>query len=121
MYKIGMDIVEINRIKESIDKHKDQFLNRVFTSSELEYSRGKAGEAAHLAARFCGKEAVMKALSVPVDFKDIEIISGPEGAPFVKLHGRACELAGKNNVKNIQISLSHCKEYAAASVILEAG
>lgn len=120
MYKIGIDIIEIDRVKNSVNKYKKQFLDRVFTKEELEYSKNKHSGFSHLAARFCGKEAVMKAFGCAFDFKQIEILNDKAGAPLVKLYGRALKAAKDKKVKNIEISLSHCKEYAVAVVIIEA-
>lgn len=119
MHKIGIDIVEISRIKNSVNKYKNKFLDRVFTEKELDYSKNKNSKFSHLAARFCGKEAVMKAFGCAFDFKQIEILNDKEGAPKVKLYGRALKKAKEKKVRNIEISLSHCKQYAVASVILE--
>lgn len=118
MYKIGIDIVEIDRVKNSVNKYKKQFLDRIFTEEELDYSKNKHSSFSHLAARFCGKEAVMKAFGCALDFKQIEILNDKAGAPLVKLYGRALKAAKDKKVKSIEISLSHCKQYAVASVIL---
>lgn len=119
MHKIGVDVVEIKRIKDSVNKYKNQFLKRVFTDKEIEYSSDKHSKFSHLAARFCAKEAVMKALGAAVTFKDIEVINDKFGAPYVKLYGRAKLVFKGKKAKNIQISLSHCKNYAVAVAMVE--
>lgn len=119
IFKTGVDIIEIKRIKESVCKYKEHFLERVFTAKEIAYSKDKHYKFSHLAARFCAKEAVMKALGMSLDFKNIEIINDKAGAPQVKLYGRANKAAKGKKMKNIQVSLSHCKEYAVAVAIVE--
>ena len=118
--KCGVDIIEISRIKESIENIGESFLNRVYTKKEIEYceSRGKS-KYEHYAARFAVKEAVFKALSEMVEdkysitWKDIETINDEQGRPkadvlFIK----------DGKIENIDISISHCKEYAIANVVV---
>jgi holo-[acyl-carrier protein] synthase len=114
---IGVDIIEISRIRQSLDRWGERFLQRVFTNPEIELYRGKTES---LAARFAGKEASMKALNVPdsgLSWKDIEILSGPNGQPVVNLYGSAREEAVKLGLSGLEISLSHSREYAIALVI----
>lgn len=112
----GTDIIEISRIKNSIEKFGDRFLNTVFTENEIRYCESKnAQKYQHYAARFAAKEAVFKALSddinAPDEWKNIEIISGETGRPKVSLKMKVEKL------ENIDISLSHCKEFAIANVV----
>ena len=112
----GTDIIEIERIKNSIDKFGDRFLNTVFTSKEIEYCESKKTQKyQHYAARFAAKEAVFKALSnninAPDEWKSIEILSEESGRPKVNLKIEV------KNLENIDISLSHCKQYAIANVV----
>ena len=116
MHHIGIDIVEIARIDDAIARWGDNFLNRVYTESEITSYRKKP---ASLAARFAGKEAVIKAFgsqSKGIDLKEIEILSQPGGAPVVHLHGKAQSLAKNLGLKKFDISLSHCRDYAVAMV-----
>lgn len=107
---IGIDIVEIPRIKKVIDKWGDSFLNRVFTKNELEYSMQKFFPYQHLAARFAAKEAVMKAFSdTQIAFKDIEIINDKFGKP-------TCKICNRKN--RVHISIAHTNKYAVASAII---
>ena len=112
----GTDIIEIERIKNSIDKFGDRFLNTVFTPKEIEYCESKKTQKyQHYAARFAAKEAVFKALSnninAPDEWKSIEILSEESGRPKVNLKIEVQDL------ENIDISLSHCKQYAIANVV----
>lgn len=117
MQYVGLDIIEVRRIEEAVSRWGDRFLSRVFTPRELHYGRGRATT---LAGRFAAKEAVAKALGTGIGriaFKDIEIISGPRKQPRVILHGRALSRARRLRLSRLAISLSHSREYAAASVV----
>ena len=114
----GVDIIEIDRVKESIEQLGDKFLNRVFTDKEIEYCESRKNQKyQHYAARFAAKEAIFKALSdylenkYSVKWKDIEILNKPNGKPYVKLRNI-------NFVNNIEISISHVKEYAIATALI---
>ena len=112
----GTDIIEIERIKKSIEKFGQRFLNTVFTENEIKYCESKNGQKyQHYAARFAAKEAVFKALSnninAPEEWKSIEILSEENGRPKVNLK------IDVQNLENIDISLSHCKMYAVANVV----
>ena len=117
MQYIGVDIVEIGRIKKATELWGRSFLERVYTPAELElYSKNFSS----LAARFSGKEAVIKALdSRSIGLKEIEILSDASGKPQVRLYGRAQHKASDIGLSSIAISLSHCKEYAVACAIGE--
>lgn len=118
--KCGVDIIEISRVKESIENLGENFLNRVYTKNEIEYCEGRGkSKYEHYAARFAVKEAVFKALSQMVNdkyeitWKDIETINDDQGRPKVEV------LFIKNNkIENIDVSISHCKEYAIANVVV---
>lgn len=117
MQQIGIDIVEISRIKKAIDRWGQAFLERVYTKRELAlYLKNPSS----LAARFSGKEAVIKALnSSGVGLKDIEILSDASGKPRVELYGKAQLRAKDSGLTILDISLSHCKDYAVACAIGE--
>ncbi|MDK2822722.1 MAG: holo-[acyl-carrier protein] synthase [Clostridia bacterium] len=120
---IGTDIIEIGRIKKAIQT-RPKMVERIFTRAELDYCQGTGNLFASLAARFAAKEAVVKALGTGFrDYKwqDIEIINNHLGKPSVEMHGKAREKAQELRVANIHISISHCREYAVAMVILERG
>lgn len=116
----GTDIIEIERIKDSIEETNNKFLNRVYTEKEIEYCESKKVQRyQHYAARFAAKEAVFKAISIKLEdkysicWKDIEIINDSQGRPSVTLQGNI-----QKNIEQIDISLSHCKEYATANVVV---
>jgi|SRR5271165_826269 len=119
----GIDIAEVPRIAESIERFGDRFLRRIFTEGEIQYCDSKANRVERYAARFAAKEAAMKALgtgwSRGVRWRDIEVVRPPGGRPTVKFHGKAAEFADKLNARNVALSLSHTPEQAIASVILE--
>ncbi|MFO8101471.1 MAG: holo-ACP synthase [Dehalococcoidia bacterium] len=113
----GIDIIEISRISKAADLWGERFLNRIYTDTEIEYCRGRAPE---LAARFAGKEAVMKSFGsghIGVSPRDIEILTDERGSPFVRLSGSAERRAGEAGVSELTITLSHSRNYAIASVI----
>jgi holo-[acyl-carrier protein] synthase len=113
MHYIGIDIVEIARIEAALGHWGDSFLKRVYTESELKLFRGKTPS---LAARFAGKEAVIKALKTRnIGLRDIEILSDTDGQPRLHLHGRAQRQAARLGLDNLVISLSHCRDYAVAT------
>ncbi len=120
VFGIGIDIIEIDRIKESVDKYGNSFLNKIYTPTELEYCLNKANKYQHLAARFAAKEAVFKALSTgwnkEVGWKDIEIYNEPNGMPLVKLKGEVQSFL--SNGKSLKISMSHSRDYVTCVAII---
>ena len=118
----GTDIIEISRIKESIEKYGNTFLDKVFTEKEIEYCEShKKMKYQHYAARFAAKEAVSKMFGTgfngSYNFKDIEVLNSPSGKPEVKLHDKALALYESEGYSDITISISHCTEYAVCFVI----
>jgi len=118
--KCGVDIIEISRVKDSIENLGDSFLNRVFTKKEIEYCEGRGkSKYEHYAARFAVKEAVFKALSEMVDdkysitWKDIETLNDEQGRPKVEVL-----FVKSSKIESIDVSISHCKEYAIANVVV---
>lgn len=117
-FKIGNDIIETSRIENLCKKYSDRFKKRVFTENEINYceSKGKNKYQSY-AARFCAKEAVFKAVSdglknkYDINWTDIEILNNDNGKPIVNIN--------LDFIKDIEISLSHVKEYAIATVIVE--
>lgn len=114
----GTDIIEINRIKDSIENSDGKFLERVFTDAERQYCESKKSQKyQHYAARFAAKEAVFKAISIKVEdkysicWKDIEILNTEQGRPYVNL-----QRIEFDDIEQIDISVAHCKEYAIANV-----
>lgn len=121
MHTVGVDIIEIYRVKAAIERFGERFLNRVYTETEIKYCRGRVPE---LAVRFAGKEAVMKALGTGVrgvGWKEIEILPMRGGKPIVYLHGRAKRRAETMGLDEFAISLSHSDDFAVASVVAGVG
>jgi holo-[acyl-carrier protein] synthase len=120
--RVGIDLVEVSRIDESIDRFGDRFLQRLFTHDEIAYARACAPECSRrLAARFAAKEAVIKALSLSeagVGWRDIEVRRLPEGACQLELHGKAAARAAELGVCDMALSLSHDGDYAGAVVAI---
>ena len=119
MLTTGVDIIEIHRIKQVLDRYGERFLNRLFTPNEIDYCRGRAP---NLAGRFAAKEATMKALGTGargVSWKDIEVVRADSGAPSVKLYSRAENRAERLHVVEISVSISHSREYAVAFVVAQ--
>ena len=116
-HHIGTDIIEISRIRHAIERYGERFLNRVYTQDELKIY----GHLPHaLAASFASKEAVMKLLGTGnrgVAWREIETLNYPSGKPYIRLGGRAKKVAEKLGLKEIDVSMSHSKEYATATAI----
>jgi holo-[acyl-carrier protein] synthase len=113
---IGLDVLEIDRLERALER-RPRLAERVFTEGERTYAASKARPALHLAARFCAKEAVAKALELPtVVFRDVEVVA-TAGAPEIRLRGLAAERAralGRHPV----VSLTHTRATAAAVALL---
>lgn len=117
--KTGIDIIEIERVKQSIEETDGKFCEKVYTEKEIEYCESKKIQKyQHYAARFAAKEAVLKAISqlleskFDIEWKDIEIQNYENGRPYVNI------LKQGVHIDNIDISISHCKTYAVASVVV---
>jgi holo-[acyl-carrier protein] synthase len=119
----GIDIAEVPRIRQSMARFGERFLQRIYTAGERRYCDSKANREERYAARFAAKEAAMKALgtgwSHGVRWRDCEVVRLPGGRPTIAFHGRAGEIASKLGVKNAALSISHTAEQAIAQVILE--
>lgn len=114
---VGVDIVEIPRIRAALARHTDGFRRRVYTDLEWEQC-GRSD--ASLAGRFASKEAVMKALGVGgMAFRDIEIVRTPSGQPAVRLSGRMLLRAQRLGIRSISVSISHSRAHAVAVAIAE--
>jgi holo-[acyl-carrier protein] synthase len=121
IFGIGIDVVEVSRIASSIERHGDLFLRKLFTPAERAYCDKHKTPALHYAARFAAKEAVSKALGTGIGSQagwlDLEITRDSLGAPKLVLLGPAAAFAKQNGIIEIQISLTHAREYAAANAI----
>jgi holo-[acyl-carrier protein] synthase len=119
----GIDIAEVPRIRQSIERFGSRFLERIFTEAEMRYCDSKANRVERYAARFASKEAAMKALGTGwnhgVRWRDCEVVRKPGARPTMQFYGKAGEFAAKLGVKNIALSISHTEEQAIAQVILE--
>lgn len=113
---VGTDIIEINRVKKSIERQENKFLEKVYTDNEIKYCYSHGNNMyQHFAARFAAKEAAFKAISKiknesTVDWKNFEVLNDKDGRPILDIK--------KYKFNDIDISLSHCKEYAIATVII---
>lgn len=116
--RVGTDIIEVNRIKASIENFGEKFLNKIYTQDEITYCNKNADtKYQHFAVRFAAKEAVFKAISEfsqnSLVWKNIEIKNGKNGRPEVILHGPE-----KDKISNIDISLSHVQDTAIATAVV---
>lgn len=118
---VGVDIIEIDRVREAVERGGDRFVRRVFSESEAAYCLGRKDPARHLAARFAAKESVIKALRVPPGlgwlWREIVVRRG-DGPPSIELTGRALERAAALGVKGSHLSMSHSDTHAVAVVVL---
>ena len=116
----GTDIIEISRIRESIERSGEKFTKLLFTSEEIEYCESKRNaKYYHYAGRFAAKEAIFKAVSpllknkFDISWHNAEVINDENGNPEIRFIDIRF-----NKIKNIDISISHCKEYAVATVVV---
>jgi holo-[acyl-carrier protein] synthase len=119
--RVGVDLIEIERIRRALERHGDSFKRRCFTEHEIAYCDSKPNPPQHYAGRFAAKEAVGKALGSGVYFtwKEIEVRGRPK--PGVHLSGRTAQWAEKVGAAKIELSMTHSRELAAAvAVALEA-
>ena len=113
---VGIDLIEIERVERALER-RPRLAERLFTSGELEYARGRARPGQHLAARFCAKEAVTKALGLDApSFQEVEVVGGGSEVAL-SLHGKAAERAAELGA-DVRISLTHTREMAGAVAAL---
>ena len=119
----GVDLAEVDRIRNAIERHGRRFIERIYTPAEIAYVERKANRFERYAARFAAKEAGMKALGTGWNFgvrwRDIEVARKPGSRPTLVFHGKAAEFAERLGTRNISLSLTHTAEQAMAFVILE--
>ncbi|MBM3814086.1 MAG: holo-[acyl-carrier-protein] synthase [Acidimicrobiia bacterium] len=119
----GIDLAEVPRIRASIERYGDKFVQRIYTPAEIAYVNSKANKFERFAARFAAKEAGMKALGTGwrrgVRWQDFEVANQRSGRPTLRLHGRAAEIAAEIGVKKISLSLTHTSDNGMAFVIFE--
>jgi holo-[acyl-carrier protein] synthase len=119
----GVDLCEVSRIRQSIERFGEKFTQRVFTPAEIAYVERKANKFERYAARFAAKEAGMKAIGTGwrygVRWHDFEVTNLASGKPTLAFHGVAAEVARRLGVKNVSLSITHTSEMAMAMLILE--
>lgn len=119
---MGVDIVEIYRMRDAVKKWGDSFLTKIFTPREIVYSNSRRLAHQHFAARFAAKEAVVKAFGEPnkhpIRWTEIEVLNDGEGKPKIEFHNDALKLKKKKKVGDVMVSMSHSDDYAIANVIL---
>jgi holo-[acyl-carrier protein] synthase len=117
MHSVGVDAIEIDRIRRSIERFGRRFLSRVYTEREVAYCQGRIPE---FAARFAAKEAISKALGTGIRgiiWREMEILPDRRGKPLVFLHGRAANRAAELGLAEFAVSLTHARELAIAVVV----
>jgi holo-[acyl-carrier protein] synthase len=119
--RIGVDLIEIDRVRRALERHGDGFRERCFTPGERAYCESRANPAQHYAGRFAAKEAVGKALGFGVHFtwKEIEVAGRPK--PGVRLSGRTARAAERIGARRIELSMTHSRELAAAVAVVVDG
>jgi holo-[acyl-carrier protein] synthase len=120
---IGMDLVEIDRIEDSIRRFGDRFLGRILRAEEIRYCQGQGRPALHVAARFAAKEAASKAFGTGIGsdlaWLDLEVLREPSGKPVLVLHDAGRALAEERGIRAVHLTLTHTGTTAGATVILE--
>lgn len=122
MIRIGVDVVDIKRIEDLMNKYGEKFLERVLTEKEKEYvmSKSKWQRNLHIAGRFASKEAFYKAIGTGIiAFKEVEVVNDNKGKPVINVYGKAKEVLESMNPKYIDISISHTNTVAVAVVVIE--
>ena len=120
---IGVDLVQIPRMREVIARWQERFLERVFTDAEIAYCRARRDPVPHFAARFAAKEAALKALGTGwahgLAFRQVEVTRDERGAPGLRFHDAAAARARALGVERALLSITHDGAVAAAVVVLE--
>jgi len=118
---LGVDILEVKRIKQIFNKRKKAFLKRIYTQEEIKYCENKKRSIESFAVRFSAKEAFIKAIEneYNITYKEIEVVKKESKKPAIILSGQALKAAKEKNVTEILVSLSHQKNYVIANIILK--
>jgi holo-[acyl-carrier protein] synthase len=120
---VGIDLVEVDRIRSAIERYGRRFTDRIYTTAEIAYAERTANRYERFAARFAAKEAAMKAIGTGwkrgVRWQDFEVANLPSGRPTLQFHGIAAHVANSLGVRNIALSMTHTAEQGMAIVILE--
>lgn len=109
----GIDIIEVGRVKKVAEKHP-RFLEKIFTTGEIDYCLKKKNTYQHMAARFAAKEAFFKAIGKRINWTDVELTNLSSGKPEIKIKNKE-----RFRIEHAHVSISHLKDYAVAAVILE--
>ena len=119
----GIDIVEVSRITQSLERFGDRFLKRILLPAEMAYCQSHKVMAPHVAGRFAAKEAISKAFGTGIGkhlgWLDMEVVRKDSGEPYVVLHGAGLDLLSMRGASKVHISLSHTQVYATAVALLE--
>ena len=120
---MGTDLIEVSRVRRSVEHYGDKFLRRVYTAAEVAYAMSKHNFAERLAGRFAVKEAAMKAIGTGwrrgVTWQDFEVVNEPGGRPILRFTGVARQVAETLGVARNSVSITHTADLAMAVVILE--
>ncbi|MBN4067298.1 holo-ACP synthase [Simkania negevensis] len=120
IYGIGTDIIEVERVRQAIERHRGRFLERLFTEAERRYCEVHADSVVHYAGRFAAKEAIAKALGTgfgkDLGWHDVEIINEKSGKPLAIIKGKREESLAADIV--VHLSISHCRSYATATAVI---
>src|SRR5262245_58786037 len=121
---IGIDVIQNERLRDSLERFGDRFVNRIYTEAEKEYCKNSANPAIHYAARWAAKEAAFKALgtgwAAGVKWKDVEVERLASGKPELHLYGQALDRATSMGAARFYVSLTHDHLISCAVVIFEA-
>ena len=119
----GLDVAEVDRVRNAIERRGRRFVERVYTPAEIAYVERKANRFERYAGRFAAKEAGMKAIGTGwrrgVRWQDFEVVNLPSGRPTLRLHGVAASIAIELGVKSVTLSITHTASLGVAFVILE--
>jgi holo-[acyl-carrier protein] synthase len=121
---IGVDLFSVTRVEDDLDRGEQGLRDTIYTPEEIAYCQSKRYPAQHFAARFAAKEAVFKALGASglagQHWRDVEVRVERNGRSYVLLHGKVREAADQLKVATVHVSLSHTRDWAVASVVMEA-
>lgn len=120
-FAIGVDIVELDRVRAVWDRHGERFLERILTAPERRLAGRRRDPVAFVAGRFAAKEAVLKALGTGlrrgIAWGDVEVDAGESGAPMVRLHGGAQKRARRSGIERVLVSIAHGRDQAVAQAL----
>lgn len=120
---IGVDVVELKQFSRVMGRHPRRFVERVFTESERAYCEGRPNKLLHYMARYAAKEAFLKALgtgyTMSIRWQDVQVLRERNGRVYLKLGGRARALCKSRGIRRVHVSLSHTRDHAVATVVLE--